>query len=363
MDNVNNKVRAIAIYLPQYHPFPENDEWWGKGFTEWINVASAKPLFRGHYQPKIPGELGFYDLRIPEIREQQATLAKEAGIEGFCYWHYWFGKGKQLMEMPFNEVVKTGKPDFPFCLAWANHSWYAKTWDKTKKDKLLIEQKYDDVEGIKEHFMSLLPAFEDRRYIQIDGKPVFMVFKPLQIPNAKLFIDTWNKLAVENGLRGIYFVGQGPQKDFKAIIEAGFDAINHEEVNGIHSHQSSFIRLLKQFERIVLHRPRCYDYTKAMKEMITPEDKEENVFPTICPNFDHTPRSGTRGLVYTGSNPSTFYNHVKQIFSIISKKKNKVVFIKSWNEWGEGNYMEPDREYGRGYIDAFRKAIDEIPVK
>lgn len=151
MDNFNNKVRAIAIYLPQYHPFPENDEWWGKGFTEWINVASAKPLFRGHYQPKIPGELGFYDLRIPEIREQQAELAKEAGIEGFCYWHYWFGNGKRLMEMPFNEVVRTGKPDFPFCLAWANHSWFAKTWDKTKKDKLLIEQKYDDVDGITEH--------------------------------------------------------------------------------------------------------------------------------------------------------------------------------------------------------------------
>ena len=361
MDNVNNKVRAIAIYLPQYHPFPENDEWWGKGFTEWINVASAKPLFRGHYQPKIPGELGFYDLRIPEIREQQAELAKEAGIEGFCYWHYWFGNGKRLMEMPFNEVVRTGKPDFPFCLAWANHSWYAKTWDKTQKDKLLIEQKYDDVDGITEHFMALLSAFRDKRYICVDGRPVFMTFKPLQIPNVRLFIEIWNRLAIENGLKGIYFVGQCSRGEIEEVLAAGFDAVNLEEANRIHARESMLVRAIKQIQIRLFKYPRCYDYAKAMSAMLTDEYRRNNVFPTLCPNFDHTPRSGSKGLVYTDSTPDALYKHVKDTIEYVKDKPydNRVLFIKSWNEWGEGNYMEPDRKYGKGYIEAMRKALDD----
>lgn len=357
---MKEQVKVIAFYLPQFHPIKENDEWWGKGFTEWHNVVKAKPLFRGHYQPKLPADLGFYDLRLSETREAQAELAKEAGVYGFCYWHYWFGNGKRLLERPFNEVMESGKPDFPFCLAWANHSWFAKTWDPNKKDKLLIEQTYPGKEDNEKHFYEVLPAFKDDRYIKIDGKPLFAIFKPLQVDDVKDFINQWQDLAKENGLPGIYFVGQGPQKDFKAIIEAGFDAVNHEEVNGIHAHQSNFVRTLKQIQRVVFKRPRCYDYARAMKEMIIPEDSQENIFPTICPNFDHTPRSGTRGLVYTDSNPTTFYNHVKQILGVVTPKHNKVVFLKSWNEWGEGNYMEPDDKYGKGYIEAMRKAIDDL---
>ena len=159
------KARVIAFYLPQYHPFKENDEWWGKGFTEWTNVGRAKPLFRGHYQPRVPADLGYYDLRMPEVREKQVNLAKEAGIEGFCYWHYWFGNGRRLMESVFDEVLISGKPDFPFCLGWANHSWFAKTWDKDgKKDKLLIEQQYLGIEDFKTHFGYALKAFKDPRY-------------------------------------------------------------------------------------------------------------------------------------------------------------------------------------------------------
>ena len=356
---MKESVKVIAFYLPQFHPIKENDEWWGKGFTEWHNVVKAKPLFRGHYQPKLPADLGFYDLRLPETREAQAQLAREAGVYGFCYWHYWFGNGKRLLERPFNEVVESGKPDFPFCLAWANHSWYAKTWDPNKKDKLLIEQLYPGVEDNEKHFYEVLPAFKDERYIKIDGKPVFAIFKPLLVDNVKAFINQWQELAKKNGLPGIYFVGQGSQKDFNAILEAGFDAINHEEVNGVHAHQSTLVRGLKQIIRVVLKRPRCYDYPKAMSKMIIPEDRREDVFPTICPNFDHTPRSGTRGLVYTNSNPKTFYNHVRQILDVVSPKQNRIVFMKSWNEWGEGNYMEPDEKYGKGYIEAMRKALDD----
>ena len=352
-------IKIIAFYLPQFHPIKENDEWWGRGFTEWHNVVKSKPLFRGHYQPKLPADLGFYDLRLSETREAQAQLAREAGVYGFCYWHYWFGNGKRLLERPFNEVVASGKPDFPFCLAWANHSWYAKTWDPNKPDRLLIEQLYPGKEDNEKHFYEVLPAFKDNRYIKIDGKPLFAIFKPLQIENVQDFIQQWQELAKKNGLPGIYFVGQGPQKDFESIMASGFDAVNHEEVNGIHAHQSKFVRTMKQIERVLLKRPRCYDYAKAMKEMIIPEDSCENILPTICPNFDHTPRSCTRGLVYTNSNPKSFYNHVSQILDIVSPKQNRIVFLKSWNEWGEGNYMEPDEKYGKGYIEAMRKALDD----
>lgn len=352
-------IKVIAFYLPQFHPVKENDEWWGKGFTEWHNVVKAKPLFRGHYQPKLPADLSFYDLRLPETREAQAQLAREAGVYGFCYWHYWFGNGKRLLERPFDEVVASGKPDFPFCLAWANHSWYAKTWDPNKPDRLLIEQLYPGKEDNEKHFYEVLPAFKDDRYIKIDGKPLFAIFKPLQVENVQAFIQQWQELAKKNGLPGIYFVGQGPQKDFESIMASGFDAVNHEEVNGIHAHQGKFVRTMKQIERVLLKRPRCYDYAKAMKEMIIPEDSCENILPTICPNFDHTPRSGTRGLVYTNSNPKSFYNHVRQILDIVSPKQNRIVFLKSWNEWGEGNYMEPDEKYGKGYIEAMRKALDD----
>lgn len=351
-------IKVIAFYLPQFHPVKENDEWWGSGFTEWHNVVKAKPLFRGHYQPKLPADLGFYDLRLPETREAQAQLAREAGVYGFCYWHYWFGNGKRLLERPFNEVVASGKPDFPFCLAWANHSWYAKTWDPNKPDRLLIEQLYPGKEDNEKHFYEVLPAFKDDRYIKIDGKPLFAIFKPLQVENVRAFIQQWQELAKKNGLPGIYFVGQGPQKDFESIMASGFDAVNHEEVNGIHAHQSKFVRTMKQIERVLLKRPRCYDYAKAMKEMIIPEDSCENILPTICPNFDHTPRSGTRGLVYVNNNPQTFGNHVRQILDIVKKKEEKIVFLKSWNEWGEGNYMEPDEKWGKAYIEVLRKELD-----
>ena len=187
------KARVISFYLPQFHPIPENDKWWGKGFTEWTNVAKAKPLFKGHYQPKIPADLGFYDLRMNEARVAQAQLAQDAGIEGFCYWRYWFGKGKELLDTPFKEVLASGKPDFPFCVGWANHSWSSYTWEKGSSkvsDVLLMEQTYIEEDYVA-HFYELLPAFRDRRYITVDGKPLFVVFDPMAIPDASVFINTF----------------------------------------------------------------------------------------------------------------------------------------------------------------------------
>ena len=174
-----NKPKIIAFYLPQYHPVKENNEWFGEGFTEWTNVAKAKPLFKGHDQPRVPRDLGFYDLRIPEVRAKQAELAKEAGVDAFCYYHYWFGNGKKLLEMPLERVVELGEPNFPFCVCWANHSWYKKDWNPDTKvltENLLVEQTYPGDKDIIEHFLYLLPAFKDPRYYKIDGRLVFFFF-------------------------------------------------------------------------------------------------------------------------------------------------------------------------------------------
>ena len=186
---MENIIRPIAFYLPQFFPTKENDLWWEPGFTEWTNVARAVPLFKGQYQPRIPRDLGFYDLRVPETREKQVMLAKEAGIEGFCYWHYWFGNGRRLLADVFHDVVISGKPDFPFCLCWANHSWYKKTWDPTKPNTLLIEQTYPGTKDYEAHFYEMLPAFKDSRYMKVDGKLIFGVFAPNDIPDTNLFFD------------------------------------------------------------------------------------------------------------------------------------------------------------------------------
>lgn len=357
-----NKVRLLAYYLPQYHPTPENDLWWGKGFTEWTNVCKAKPLYKGHEQPKIPADLGFYDLRLSESRIAQAELARQYGIEGFCYWHYWFGNGKRLLERPFNEVLKSGTPDFPFCLAWANHSWWKKTWDKDKKnDKLLIEQKYPGIEDYENHFYELLPAFRDHRYVKVDGKPLFSIFAPLDFDDVSIFINVWRKLALENGLNGIYFVGQGAIKYKAEILSKGFDAINDASMLDIHALQSVFKRSLLQLKVKLLKLPRIYRYSDAMKYFTHPDDAELNILPTIVPNWDHTPRSGAKGIIFSHSTPSLFKKHVKEVFSYIKGKPEeyRIVFIKSWNEWGEGNYLEPDLKYGLGYLENLRDAINE----
>jgi len=360
-----NELKIIAYYLPQFHPIPENDKWWGKGFTEWTNVGKAKPLFRGHYQPKIPADLGYYDLRLDIVREQQVELAKEAGIYGFCYWHYWFGNGKQLLNDIFDSVIETGKPNFPFCLGWANHSWYAKNWNSNGvkgKDKLLIEQKYLGVDDFREHFDYVLKAFKDKRYILINGKPVFLIFDPTSLPPE--FIDYWNQLAFESGFtKGIYFVAIVNNMT-NEITSKNFNAYTYDRKFNYYYSKKTIGKLFFQakgfFNKIILNKPiLTLNYRKASQYFIDEVDKQENVIPTIIPNWDHTPRSGMNGLLFVDSNPQLFKEHVKQVIRFVSQKDNKLIFLKSWNEWGEGNYMEPDLKFGKGYINALRDAIQE----
>ena len=381
-----SNARVLALYLPQYHPVKENDDIWGKGFTEWVNVAKARPVYKGHYQPQIPSELGFYDLRLEETRIAQAELAKEYGVEGFCYWHYWFGNGKRILDTPFNEVLKSGKPDFPFCLAWANHSWSTSTWNNAKtqrRDTVFLKQEYLGVEDYTAHFYAVLPAFQDERYVRVDEKPLFAIFDPAGIPEneLKLFIATWRELAEKNGLKGIHFVGRVStvtyltDKDVKERIAGKYvDYYNHYLSIGFDAIWSNNMRraeiLTKGFanmyiKRALLHAFNIslldkYDYKKISKFLYTEEDKWENIYPMMIPRWDKTPRQGKKASIYSNSTPEYFAEQVKIAKEIVSQKneEHRIVFLQAWNEWGEGNYMEPDIRYGRKYLEALKKGLE-----
>ena len=350
-------MKIIAYYLPQYHPVKENNEWWGTGFTEWTNVGKAKKYFKDHYQPNVPKDLGYYDLRLADVRKQQANLAEEAGIDGFCYWHYWFGNGRRLLEMPFNEVLKSGEPNFPFCLGWANESWKAKVWDfnSTNRDRTLIEQLYPGDQDYVDHFYAVLDAFKDQRYLRKDNKPIFVVYKPFLIPDAANFIKVWRALALKEGLEGLHFIGHTEKaSNITTIMKMGFDAINIVR-NGEYAHNKHLLKriLIPTILYKFFRKPLKISYALMIQYFVQKEEEESYVYPSIIPNWDHTPRSGRKGSIFHNSTPTLFEKHVKDVFlSIRNKKENdKIVFLKSWNEWGEGNYMEPDLRFGKKYIE------------
>lgn len=358
-----SKPKIIAFYLPQFHPIPENDEWWGRGFTEWTNVGKARPLFKGHVQPKVPADLGYYDLRLPEIREQQVELAREAGIYGFCYYHYWFGNGKQLLERPFNEVLESGSPDFPFMLCWANESWLRKQWNSSGKvidSEVLIDQIYPGIEDIRNHFYKVLPAFKDSRYIKIDNKPLFMIYSPFLYDERLDFIHEWQRLAKENGIPEIIFIAQvRTQSERNSIdyINEGFKYINTERLREVWYEKKSLItRAFRKCNHKIFNKfTGAIDYSKACDKFINEEDLEEHYIPTLLPNWDHTPRSGRKGFVFRNSSPEAFKQHCLKMLDFYKEKP--FLFLKSWNEWGEGNYMEPDLKYGKGYIEALHSVL------
>ncbi len=364
--NTNNKkARVIAFYLPQFHPIPENDEWWGKGFTEWTNVGKAKPLFKGHYQPHVPADLGYYDLRVPEVREQQAEMAMYAGIEGFCYYHYWFGNGKRLLERPFNEVIKSGKPAFPFCLGWANETWTG-IWHGSP-NRILVEQTYPGVEDYTKHFYTVLEAFLDPRYIKVNNKPVFYIYRPLGFPDSRVFLDCWKELAIKNGLEGFHFIGQAwDEKEIDTIMSMGYDAVNvNWQISIMKRHypaKYSWNRISEIFlgSRLKLS---IWDYEKFATKFTSDLDSKSNFCPTILSGWDNSPRSGRKGVIFTNYNPRVFDIHVKEVIqrTINKEFENNIIFLKSWNEWGEGNYVEPDLKFGWEFLDVLRNNILNQP--
>ncbi|HRC31995.1 MAG TPA: glycoside hydrolase family 99-like domain-containing protein [Bacteroidia bacterium] len=363
MNANTNGIKTIAYYLPQYHPIPENDEWWGKGFTEWTNVAKAKPLFKGHVQPFLPGDLGFYDLRVPEVREAQAQLAKDAGLYGFCYWHYWFGGGKQLLERPINEVISSGKPDFPFCLAWANESWSGR-WHGLH-DKVLATQEYLGEHDFEQFFNSCLPAFQDKRYIREGGKLLFSIYQPFGSPLIPEFIKQWHNLAEKNSLGGFHFNAINARAN---ALKLGFDSYTSgtprsKQANNFFNRLSLKhfnIRISDLIRNFPHQGPAIYNYKDVVAEHLNKPIPDKEI-PVILTNWDNTPRSGRAGIVCESASSEQFELYLKKAFAAVSANPNtsQIVFIKSWNEWAEGNVMEPSRLHGNSYLQALKSVTQQ----
>lgn len=349
-------VRAIAYYLPQFHPIPENDRWWGRGFTEWTNVTKAKPMFRGHVQPKLPTDLGFYDLRLPETREQQAKLARKVGVESFLYWHYWFA-GKRLLERPFDEVLSSGQPDFGFCLAWANESWTG-IWHGAPS-RVLIEQTYPGEDDHRRHFESLLPAFTDPRYTTVDGKPLFYIYRPENLPDQAAVVDIWRRCADKAGLPGLFLISETHSGD--VAIANGFDGyVTIPSLRAL-STTAGLRGGVVVRARKALGRPRVGSYatlSSALRSLA--EAADDRSFPCVVTGWDNTPRSGLNGIVLKGCTPGLFRDQLRVAASGLSTRPQdrRLLFVKSWNEWAEGNHVEPDDEWG----DARLRAMAEVLI-
>ncbi|WP_322971829.1 glycoside hydrolase family 99-like domain-containing protein [Faecalibacter sp. LW9] len=377
------KIRPIAIHLPQFHPFKENDEWWGKGFTEWTNVTKAKPQFEGHYQPHLPADLGFYDLRLEEARLAQEALAKEYGIYGFCYYHYWFN-GKRLMHEPIDRKLNNSKEDLPFMLCWANENW-SRTWDGKDKE-MLIEQNYS-LEDDRAHILHLLKYFQDERYIRINNKPVFAVYRSSELPNPAETLRIWREEAYKVGLE-LYIcrMDRWNTPNGQDILDLGFDAaidfqplspnlnkFRKEEYQNFKSKMSN-----RSIVERILNRSK-YEFNKIFypkKNIKTPQnhiDLERYVeydlqhlsveykrFPCVTPGWDNSARRKKDATVFINSSPDLFKKWVsgkKNNFEHFKDLDENLLFINAWNEWAEGNHLEPDQKYGTKFLQALKDGL------
>lgn len=341
-------VTCIAFYLPQFHPIPENDEWWGKGFTEWTNVSKARPLFRGHAQPDLPADLGFYDLRVPETRTTQSELAATYGVSAFCYWHYWFA-GRQLLQRPFEEVLTSGLPDIKFCLGWANQSWSG-VWHGAP-DRVLIEQTYPGDDDHRRHFAALSAAFHDTRYLRVDEKPVVHIYRPCDLPDAPRVLDLWRALAQADGLPGLYFTGETTTEfDPRSV---GFDGRVRNPTTHVPP-DSYFSRSWRSWRSL----PRRYPMARVAKDYLAASFGVDD-HPCLLPNWDNTPRSGGDGLVLTEATPQLFRASVEAVVDQLRSlpSNRRLLFVKSWNEWAEGNHLEPCARFGHGFLEGLRAGL------
>jgi GT2 family glycosyltransferase/tetratricopeptide (TPR) repeat protein len=343
-----NLSRLIAFYLPQYHPIPENDTWWGKGFTEWTNVGKAKPLFEGHYQPRLPADLGYYDLRVPEVRQAQAALARQYGIHGFCYYHYWFN-GRRLLERPVNDLLASGEPDFPFCLCWANENW-TRAWDGLDR-QVLIRQEYRADDDLA-HIRWLAKVFRDPRYIRIEGKPLFLVYRVGVLPDVLRTVTIWREEARKLGIGELFLacvesrVGGAAAVDPRTI---GFDAAVEFQPDGLHVPKP--VRRVDDYGGI-------YDYGALVENMLRKPAVEYRRFGCVAPGWDNSARRKENPTIITGSSPELYERWLHSLLSRQTPhRQESFVFINAWNEWAEGAYLEPDQAWGHAYLEATRRAL------
>lgn len=372
IENNTSKIRPIAFYLPQFHPIPENDKWWGKGFTEWTNVAKSKPLFKGHYQPRLPTEMGFYDLRVPEIREQQVELAKKFGIYGFCYYHYW-SEGRRLLDRPFKEIFSSGQPNFPFCLCWANENW-TRRWDGQDQD-ILWQMRYSDEDDIN-HMEWLCNVFKDSRYIKIDNKPLFLVYRTCNLPNPNRTASLWRKVAKKNGIKDILLCNVeslnpcriDPEKiDFDVSVE--FQPIWDELPNSFCGRSSVVYRMLNKIriklrsKELFYYRNRIVDYETYVNFQMKRRSFTYPKIPCVFPSWDNSPRKGdNQSIIFKNSHPTLFGKWVANTianYALKTNDGNKYYFINAWNEWAEGCYLEPCQKWGYDNLRAVENAINK----
>ncbi|WP_019505372.1 DUF6212 domain-containing protein [Pleurocapsa sp. PCC 7319] len=345
---LNHEVRLIAFYLPQFHPIPENDQWWGNGFTEWINVTKAKPWFQGHYQPHLPADLGFYDLRLAEVREAQAKLAQNYGIYGFCYYYYWFN-GKRLLERPLDAILESQKPNFPFCICWANENW-TRSWDGKETD-ILMAQEYTP-ESLEAFAASVVPYLLDSRYIKVNNKPMLLIYRISHIPNPSEVIVKWRQMFRDRGVGEVHIAGV-LGFGLKDPVALGCDS-------GVQFPPNSLC--VKELEPPGLENQdfpgHAYDYEYAVQQSLE-ESLPDNIFPGVMPSWDNTARRQEKGTIWLNSSPDKYKLWLQGAIKKVNRrqKDEQIVFINAWNEWAEGAHLEPDHFYGHAYLNATREAL------
>jgi glycosyltransferase involved in cell wall biosynthesis len=350
------EIHLIAFYLPQFHPIPDNDRWWGKGFTEWTNVTKAKPQYVGHYQPHLPGELGFYDLRLIDVQKRQIELAKHYGIHGFCYYYYWFS-GKRVLQRPLDQVLRHPELDLPFCICWANENW-TRRWDGSDQDVLLAQEHRpnDDLELIQD----LEPVLKDNRYIKVDGKPLLIVYRVDILPNPKETVKTWRDHCLKAGLGDIYLVG-AKTFGFEDPVSLGFDAAVE-----FPPHNITPLEITADVTPLnPAFRGHVYSYRDFVEKVISVHMTAHTMFRTVMVNWDNTPRRSGAACMFADSTPSLYQSWLEAAcdYTVGNLTPGKrLVFMNAWNEWAEGAHLEPDRKYGYAYLNATANAIRKYDV-
>lgn len=372
-------MRVIAFYLPQYHRIKENDEWWGEGFTEWTNLKKGKALFKGHYQPRIPLHRNYYNLLDSKVQEWQCKIAKEHGIYGFCFYHYWFN-GKLLLEKPVEQYLHNEKCDIPFCICWANEHW-TNQW-VSSETKVLIAQEYGNREQWKAHFDYLLQFFLSDRYIKENNKPFVVIYRPELIDCLNDMLDYWQELAKENGFDGLVFAYQHPYfGDFTKKDDSRFAyAIEYQPGYALKDHErqkeSNVLANIVKFKRKINlflekyfncqislrnYMPakiRLQNYDEIWTLLLNRTPPTNKYIPGAFTDWDNSPRKGERGLVFVGASPQKFRIYFEKLIIRAKEIYHKdTIFIFAWNEWTEGGYLEPDEKWGYGYLEAIKQAL------
>ncbi len=347
-------MKLIAFYLPQFHPIAENDVWWGEGFTEWTNVSKAKPRFKKHYQPHKPSDLGYYDLRVPEVRSAQAELAAAHGIHGFCYYHYWF-EGRRLLNEPLDAMLDSQTPDFPFCLCWANEHW-TRRWDG-KDQEILMRQTYSQEDDVR-HIQWLLNVFKDKRYIRVNGKPLLLIYQARALPDPLRTAELWRSQAKKEGIGDIYLCGveSFPTEHGDPSV-IGFDA-----AVGFQPEWGRLDKPIRPFWGSRAYQEnRIFDYKNIVEKMILKKSPAYRRFPCVFPSWDNSARREKNAAIFINSTPELYEKWLRYTMeNYFREEDEKIIFINAWNEWGEGNHLEPCQMWQRGYLEATQKALRSV---